>query len=143
MKKLVAFLLCVGLLVSSMASAIMSPKRLWQCRPTNQNPTPPCSAAERATSRKWLVGALPGAIAAVLTAFGIAVAVSEIKMEQELAKKDKRTAAETAELARLNAQISLAEQRIASGDYLSDVELERERSTLEELKEQKARLEKE
>jgi uncharacterized protein HemX len=87
MKKVVTFLVCTALFSSSITFTIMSPKRLWQCRPTNQNPTPPCSAQERATSRKWLVGGTATVIGSILAALGIAVAVSDVKREQAAAQQ--------------------------------------------------------
>jgi hypothetical protein len=87
MKKMITLFLFAGLLSNSMVSAIMSPRRLWQCRPTNQNPIPSCSAAERATSKKWLVGGTATVIGSILAALGIAAGVAEVRREQAAAQQ--------------------------------------------------------
>ncbi len=69
MKKIMQSLVFAGLITGSMTSAIMSPKRLWNCAtaPDKNN----CSADERKTAKGWLIGGSIAALTAFLTAFGI------------------------------------------------------------------------
>ncbi len=58
----------VGLMMSSMTSAIMSPKRIWQCvtQPDKNN----CSADERKTAQNWIITSSVTAFLAFVTLMG-------------------------------------------------------------------------
>lgn len=85
MKKLLAVMLCIGLLSNSVNA--ISSLRVWQCRPTN--PQSDCSLAEQDASKKVFKTATMttlGALAAILTALGVAaVTLSLLKREKEAA----------------------------------------------------------
>lgn len=86
MKKLLAVLICLGLISNSVIA--ISPLRAWKCRPSN--PQPGCSQAEKDAAKnffKTATAATLGTLAAVLAAFGITVGAYQLSKEKEAATK--------------------------------------------------------
>lgn len=70
-KQLLAFTICTAFLINSTASAVMSPKRLWECATEEKAKKNKCTESEQKTARGWIIGASITAIIAVLVAIGI------------------------------------------------------------------------
>ncbi len=86
-----------------MLSAIMGPKRLWECStaPEKNN----CTASEKKTARAWLIGGSIAAIVAALTAFGL-IRGPEIVRQAKIQAIDKEIA--DIKATRVNAQTDLS-----------------------------------
>ncbi len=89
MKKIMVGFIMVSLLINTVASAVMGPKRLWQCGTAPDKNK--CSESERKEARNWFIGVPAAVIVGALAAVGIIVKSSEVQKMKEQKKEEEQT----------------------------------------------------